>query len=329
MSSNETRVKSNNDLKNLLPYDTSYVPEGAGLPNFGNSCYFNSLLQCLLSCPSVFERLESIKKERHFLDNPIAVELYNFYNAVKKGENINQIQYKLWTLLIRASKSRQDRVTMQLGSQEDSHEGLMMIMSILDALPSVRMLFEHAYNTQIYCHQCKDISSDKTEYNLTFEVQSNLQTEQLPIFRQFDTTYGKQRTLEEFIKFQTGYVDEDYMCSKCKRRSPKFKKTRLVVVPEIICAVIKKYERKEITPFDEKMYFNAPGNKKLEYQLVAQSEHGGGIMGGHYWAICLRSDGWKKLNDSSVMNGKPGPTVYTYIVFYHYMRTIDNVNPPE
>ncbi len=317
-----TDTEDNKKQIALLEYNKAYIPNGIGLSNFGNSCYFNSLLQCLLSCSSVLERMESIKTELHFINNPIAMSLYNFYKGVKNGTNVDNIQYTLWTLLIRASRARKDRITMRLGSQEDAHEGLMMIMEILDSMPEIRILFEHAYNTEIYCHECKKMSSDRTEYNLTFEVQADLKTEQLPIFHPIDNTYGKQRTLEDFIKVQTGYVDKDYICSKCGKRGSKFKKTRLIVVPEIMCIVIKKYERKDITPFTEKMYFNAPEGKKLEYQLVAQSEHAGDMRGGHYWAICLRNDGWKNLNDSSVRDDSPGPTNYTYILFYHYMRTI-------
>ena len=44
-----------------MEYNEDFVPKGQGLPNQGNTCYLNSIMQCLLSCSSIFETLEANK----------------------------------------------------------------------------------------------------------------------------------------------------------------------------------------------------------------------------------------------------------------------------
>ena len=102
------------------------------------------------------------------------------------------------------------------------------------------------------------------------------------------------------------------------------------MIPEILPIIFKKYDNKmkklEVkTLFPEKLEFTASGGKKkLVYKLVAQCEHSGTLNGGHYYAIGLRKDGWKLLNDSFVTDGTPGPTNNTYMVFYHFEKEIPN-----
>jgi ubiquitin C-terminal hydrolase len=103
------------------------------------------------------------------------------------------------------------------------------------------------------------------------------------------------------------------------------------MIPEIIPIVLKKYTTKQVTPFPLKLEFIAKGGaKKYIYTLVAQSEHSGGMMGGHYWAICLRKNAenrltWKNLNDQSVSDARPGPTLNSYVLIYHLI-SIENTN---
>jgi ubiquitin C-terminal hydrolase len=94
------------------------------------------------------------------------------------------------------------------------------------------------------------------------------------------------------------------------------------MVPEILPIVFKKYMNKSITPFPATLEFVSNGiQTKLIYKLVAQSEHSGNMMGGHYWAICQRKSDWQTLNDLSVSSGQAGPTINTYMIFYHYAKS--------
>jgi ubiquitin C-terminal hydrolase len=200
----------------------------------------------------------------------------------------------------------------------------MMFLDAMETIPEVRRLFEHRYRTQVFCELCKDYVIDKRETNLVFEAQSDLKTEQLDKYKEIDEFYNSSMSLNDFLCKQNSYVDENHVCPKCNIKCSKFQTTTLTMIPEILTVVFKKYMTKITTPFPAKLEFIAKGGtKKLIYKLVAQSEHSGNMSGGHYWAICLRSDGWKLLNDSNVNDANPGPTNNTYIIFYNYVETED------
>jgi hypothetical protein len=312
----------------LIAYNKDFALKSNGFVNVGNTCYFNSLLQCLISCPSIFEVLEKNKELPHYKTNPIAKQLINLYTLSKSGDDIQNQCISIWSTIIRASAKRNDRVTLCSGNQEDASEGLMIFLDIMDFLPEIKRLFEHRHLIQIFCNECNQVVSDTKAMNMVFEVQADLTTEQLSKFSSLDKFYGTTMQLNDFLKKQNGYVDEDYICPKCKVKGSKFKSTTLTMVPEILPIVFKKYNKmgkvNVNTPFPEKLEFMSKGyGKKLIYTLVAQCEHSGGTSGGHYYAYGLRTDGWKLLNDSSVSNVNPGPTSNSYMLFYHFEKYSD------
>jgi hypothetical protein len=166
---------------------------------------------------------------------------------------------------------------------------------------------------------CKKFSIDRKETNLVFEAQQDLKTEQLAKFKDVDEFYNTSMPLNMFLLKQNGYVDGNHLCEFCKQKCEKFKTTTLTMIPEILPVVFKKYSYKSETPFPAKLEFVSKGSTtKLVYRLVSQSEHSGTMVGGHYWAVSYRKNGWQTLNDSTVSPGRAGPTINTYMIFYHY-----------
>jgi ubiquitin C-terminal hydrolase len=311
--------------ESLLPYNKKYITKGNGFVNLGATCYFNSILQCLISCTSIFETLDNNRNLPHVKDNPLAMQLLELYETASSGQDISRVGIPVWRYVLGIAQRRSDNVKIDLG-QQDAHEGMMMLLDVLDTLPEIKHLFEHRHRTRILCDACKKWVVDKSETNLTFEVQPDLKTEQHIKFHAVDEHYNKSMSLNEFLRKQNGFVDKDYICPNeyCKQRGQKFKTTTLTMVPEILPVLIKKYACKSMTPFPGKLQFlSEQGTKEIIYHLVAQSEHSGGMGGGHYWTVGLRSDGWKMLNDNSVSPGQPGPTLNSYVLFYHYIKTID------
>lgn len=305
-------------MSDLVKYDKSFIPNGQGLINLGATCYFNSLLQCILSCPSIYKVLNDNIDKEHVKSNSLAMKLMLLWETALKGESIYQICVPVWRDIIQISQKQNNRIRMDNG-QQDAHEGLMMFLDAMETIPEVQRLFKHRHRIQIMCEHCNSCVSDTRGENFVFEVQADLKSEQIDKFKTVDEYYNTSMPLNEFLRKQNGYVDSNYACPKCGRKGEKFKTTTLTMIPEILPVLIKKYGNKVLTPFPAKLEFLAKGGqKKYVYKLVAQSEHSGSMSGGHYWAIGLRQNGWMVLNDSNANPGNAGPTENTYIVFYHY-----------
>lgn len=311
----------------LIPYNYSLLSKGQGFINLGATCYFNSLLQCLLSCTSIYEVLLKYGDRPHIKQNPLAQHLLSLYESAKNGEPIHEKCVPIWKYILSIAMRKNDKVKLGLGHQ-DSYEGLMIFMDALDTIPEVKRLFMHKHQIQDMCPICKKCTIDKEQPNVVFEVQSNLKTEQHEMFKNVDEFYNTSMPLNEFLRKQNSSLDADHLCEFCKTRCRKFRSIYLVMAPEILAIAIKRYNTLDtVMPFSAKLEFKAFGKtKKIIYELIAQSEWTGSTRNsGHYWAICKRSDGWKILNDSSCSDGNSGPTQHSYLIFYHFVRTEDIV----
>lgn len=317
-------------MSDLLPYNNHFTVLANGMSNMGNSCYFNSILQCLLSCTSIFEVLKKNINNTNIKNNTLAKYLIILHNISCNNDNNDKICFLIWREIIQISQKRKDKIQMSLGGQQDAHEGLLMFLDAIDTIPCIKRLFEHRHLHRIFCNKCNQWVMNKYETNLIFEIQPDLKTEQDEMYKNIDDNFNKSIELNKFLMNQNGFIDDDYICpnSDCKKKGKKYKTTTLAMIPEILPIVIKKYKEKILTLFPIKLEFTSEKlKKKFIYKLCAQSEHSGNMLGGHYWAICLRKENdnliWKMLNDNSVSDCNPGPTIHTYILFYCYTHDED------
>lgn len=310
----------------LLPYNTEYAVPPMGLKNYGNTCHFNAMLQSVLSCTAVFERLEQMATDRSpaFLNNITARFLYDIHKKMLAKQSADDEVRDLWQYLLEQAGKRHDNVRWTAG-QQDAHESFLLLMSGLEECQEIFELFEHRYRRSLYCPQCQQWSTSKEILNTVADVAPTLQSSQLPEFAQIDCYYNRAVPMNTFIKCQNDYVDQDYVCSRadCKKKGPQFQTTMLTMVPEILPIIIKKFEKKCVTQFPKKLLFEELSNtnerQMLVYNLVSQIEHSGSQSGGHYYAYCLRADGkFYELNDSYVAEHAAGPTSLSYMLFYEF-----------
>jgi ubiquitin C-terminal hydrolase len=319
-------------------YNLDYVPEPFGFRNLGATCYFNSLLQSIISCPIFIKTLIKNKEADDYKDNPVVQSMMQMHivmsdpdtSAKDKSKFFLDLAPTVWRDVFTKAMTRKDHIKFTPG-QECAREGFHLFLESLDGLSEIQNLFLHRYQTLIFCHDCNDwVVNKECEYSL-FEVQPNLISPQLSRFKEIDPNYNKVRPLEDFLHKQTSYVDEFHRCPKCKKAESRYQITRLTMIPEILVVLSKKYDMRgqrkshEVTNFPDVMKFGGKEEKEgkmheftLNYKAVSRIEHMGSMGGGHYNCHSIRKDGkWYLLDDSRVGPGEFKPTSNTYLVFYH------------
>lgn len=324
----------------LISYNPSVELPAFGLINTGVICYFNSVVQSMLSCTSFIEVIKNYQHKKEYIKNPILLKLIEIIELtdewiVLSGDEsqeqrkndiadlLHNISPSIWREMVMfLCRKNKQPVRGFLNGQQCAREGYHCLMESLDAFSDIQNLFIHRYNSLVRCFKCDEWVSDKEcVYNL-FEVQPDLHTPQVDQFKCYDLDlYTKGQSMNEFLQKQPGYV-EDFICPKCKNTDIKYNVNYLVMAPEILVVLSKKYTAGRkldvFTDFPNHMEF-AGSSGVLKYEAVSQIEHVGGLNGGHYWAISKRKDGWFQLNDMCVSASQFCPTNNTYMVFYHLM----------
>ena len=293
----------------------------AGFNNLGFTCYYNALLQSLLSCTSFIEKLyeincndELVKLLNYTLCNLKKIETDEHKENVM--EEISKLGPLTWRAMIqKLARKSPDFAQFAIG-QQCAAEGFGLFLQALEEFHNIQNLFIHRRRNKIFCNDCKAYFSQVDEINNIFEVEPLVETEEAPLV-----------DLNKFLLSQTNIVDKDCICTICGVKSEKLRTSTLVMIPEILFVMSKKYkydknskesEKMNIyTNFPETLTFNAKNKNLFVYKAVAQIEHHGSMNGGHYFAICKRKNGWVCLNDTNVTPSEFKPTVNTYIVVYH------------
>lgn len=315
INQDETKQVVKKYAEALIPYDISLIGHGKGFLNSTSTmCYHNSLMQCLLSLPSIYKVITKTKYE-HFLTNTLRRLWEVYYNFTEsKANELDELNKKLWHTVIQISKQRADLKQFDTG-QQDANEGLLLFLSVIEkSVPDLYILFEHMYFHIIYCIDCQTQKTIKKKGTI-IHVKQSFKSHQHPMF----ATFKQPNSLNEYIIKHDSYI-EGYTCEKCKSKKAKFSLNLIQGLPEILPILFEKYHDKSETKFPEELTFNSinPG-KNLIYRLVAQCEHSGTQSGGHYWAVAQRSNGVINLNDSRISPSMFAPTINTYMVFYHYV----------
>ena len=250
-------------------------------------------------------------------------------NDVK--DKIQNMSILLWKVMVLVNKKKNK--DFSFNGQQCASEGFNHLLGSIDEFSGIKNLFMHRYNTNLYCFDCSKWVSSVNNVSNVFVVNPELYMHQLDEFKQFDTkennifnelyNIDNLSKLNKYIIKQNSFVDKDYKCPKCNKKGEKYKLNYLVMIPEILVIMSKKYDnnlrKKEVlTEFPETLVFSGNNNNILTYTAVSQIEHSGNLNSGHYWSISKRRDGkWYMLNDSSVSESEFSPTKKTYMVFYH------------
>jgi ubiquitin carboxyl-terminal hydrolase 8 len=301
------------------------VPQG--LSNIGNSCFMNSILQCLNAQNDFkYSILQSklCKSKEDESKGSVVIPLQNLFRTFENGALLD----------IRKGVGFED------ADQEDAHEFLLLLFDKIhtetkrnavfntdmnsDAFKawkkycetdfsSVVRFFYGQYKTKSTCSNCNANHSSYEAFGVQgIEVPSQSE--------QFQTLLN---TLKE-----PQYM-EDYKCEKCLKVCTLQKETQVSKYPDILAVQLKRFQYTSRGVFKKHTLIEVSRgvhffNKK--YKLVAVCNHHGSANSGHYTATVVYGgsgsggdkENWYLCDDETVLLIPKGKVVIenAYILFY-------------
>lgn len=294
-----------------------------GLTNIGNTCFMNSVIQCLIHIPEFTKYI--IKSDTVIADTPEA-DLFNKWKILNtelwKGHTTVKPQSFAQSLVKQPSFGN-----IVIGDQCDAHEFAVFLLDALHRAKSTPKSFSSSASAA-------DVAWARAyarEHSTLVEMMHG----QYSIQRHgkcghTSTTYDPYGTIilpipmsaagatlnECFAAFVRPELMADaanlWHCDACATGVVAHKQFQLWRLPPILMITLKRFNgdmMKNNTRilFDDELdlaeYCNTDAETKLstKYKLIGFTNHFGGMAGGHYTATCRNIDGkWYYYDDASV-----------------------------
>ncbi|XP_059053040.1 ubiquitin carboxyl-terminal hydrolase 8 [Achroia grisella] len=295
-----------------------------GLKNLGNTCYMNSIIQCLNNTNTLVtyfckgQYLGHVNRS-HSTRGAIAEELAAVVRALWSG------QYRFIAIKDLRNEVGKHQRTFRGCEQQDSHEFLTILMDWLhldlqftlnvppnkDDLPaSEKAWYEYtkskeSFILQLFYGQIKSTVMCKvcSKQSITYESFSNLSLE-LP-------ANSNRCSLSDCLRlYLNGETIPGWNCPNCKQKRDAVKKLDISRLPPILVIHFKRFYvdpkeymcntyRKKQTYIDfplvdlDMRQFSLHCPSKHIYNLYAVSNHYGSMEGGHYTAYCKNTVNFK------------------------------------
>lgn len=254
-----------------------------GLPNLGNTCYINSIIQCL-------------RYQRNFVN---ILKHYNYDHDDEFNKKFIDLLFSTSSDIILKSfitKLASLNNEFKLWKQCDAHEFFLYLID--DFYEKHKLMFnpfKGEFLQTITCPQCSH-KSNTTQDFITLS---------LPISKETNV----EKMIEEFEKED----DVIYKCEKCTNTKCK-KKVIINKYPSILAIHIKRFTSGG-DKIETAIVLKAPNT----YRLVSICNHAGTLGSGHYTAAVKKThEGWLLISDSSVQSipNLPEKSNFPYILFF-------------
>lgn len=331
---------SASQIRNLNPVFGGSGPALTGLRNLGNTCYMNSILQCLCNAPHLADYFN-----RNLYHDDINRSNFLGHKG-EVAEEFGVIMKALWTGQYKYISPKDFKITIgkindQFAgySQQDSQELLLFLMDglhedlnkadnrkrykeenndHLDDFKAAELawlkhkqlnesiivaLFQGQFKSTVQCLTCHKKSR-------TFEAFMYLS---LPLASTSKCTL--QECLRLFSKEEKLTDNNRFYCSHCKTRRDSLKKIEIWKLPPVLLVHLKRFSYDgrwkqklqtsvdfPLETLDLSQYVIGPKNNLKRYNLFSVSNHYGGLDGGHYTAYCKNASKqrWFKFDDHEV-----------------------------
>ncbi|XP_050841483.1 ubiquitin carboxyl-terminal hydrolase 42-like [Serinus canaria] len=282
---------------------------GAGLFNVGNTCFLNSVLQCLTYTPPLANYLLSREHSR-------ACHQQGFCMMCIMEAHVNKALHSpVGAILPLAVLKVFRRIGehFQPGREEDAHDFLCCTVNAMQraclsasndldlssqSTTIVYQIFGGFLRSRVTCFSCEAISDS---YEAFLDVPLDIKA-----------ASSLTAALEEFVTPENLDGDNCFKCDKCKKNVAASKRFTVHRAPKILTVCLKRFDCftggkiSKVVEYPEYLdlrpYMSQADGEPLPYSLYAVLVHSGvSCHGGHYFCYTKASNGlWYQMDDESV-----------------------------
>lgn len=300
---------------------------GAGLRNMGNTCYMNSVLQCIIYTVPLVEALRNCDHKI-----PCTIEGFCALCALRDLVDLSlSSQGEVIEPTVMFENLGNMSSSFQKWQQEDAHDYLHSLLEDLDncALGTgqfnpcsffqgssfVKKIFGGCLRSQVKCTHCCHCSN-------AFEPFIDLSLE-------IDEADSLASALQSFTRVEPIVPDSKYRCDNCHQNAPILKQFTISQLPDVLVIQLKRFSNNGLfgdkvqkmvaypQVLDMEPFLSSPQQEKVEmkYELYAVLVHAGfSLNSGHYYCFVRSSyDDWYEMDDSQVINPST-PAFFTLFV---------------
>ncbi|CAN0912164.1 Ubiquitin carboxyl-terminal hydrolase 23 [Linum grandiflorum] len=313
----------------ISTFDITFQRIGAGLRNIGNTCFLNSVLQCLTYTAPLAAYLQSGKHKSSCRISGFCA-LCAFQKHVSRALQSTGMSF----VPDLVSKMRCVSRNLKVSKQEDAHEYMVNLLESMHkcCLPSgvhsespaayerslVHKIFGGHLRSQVECQQCS-YCSDKFDPFLDLSLEIN-RAEALP-------TALRNFTAAELLDGG----EKHYHCQRCKQKVRAKKRLTVHKLPYVLSVHLKRFSaydpgrkiEKKVSyerSLDMRPFVSNPNECNLKYSLYGVLVHyGSSARCGHYVCFVRTSSGmWYSLDDEKVhhVGEKTVLNQNAYMLFY-------------
>jgi ubiquitin C-terminal hydrolase len=314
-----------------------------GLPNFGNTCYINTLFQCLFNCAGFKFRkpksefgsaFYSIKK-RYEKGTLTAEQFHGFFLVLKAelknlmdldDQNDMQEMYLAFVnkLLELEGRPADEQLVLAQGllkssfDREDiffAHCEVAWWRDHVKAWCSMAPIFNGQVVSQIKCSLCNYIVQNPELFcNIDVDIETGV-------------------SLPDLIgEFYALHPVNEWKCDKCGNVSCGGRVLKITRTPRILVITLKRFDaqgnkKRDLINIPHKLtlpYETHVFDKPLKFTLSAIGCHQGNQYGGHYYAAVADESSWTVVNDESVeLNAARRVAGHEpYMLFYESVKNL-------